>query len=220
MAVSQHGGGVDGDVDGSGGGHGAKVCSNKKIVKELTLVADTEDEQIKSNIEDLTEQIKSGGLTCTIIPLQDMNYSAINRDASHLHLFVVSSKMRQDLQLYTSLHQYTKEVDTTEELTAFLYSVVCLASTNTSEITLSGEELCVTLTECGGSEWLPLAHVTPRENGHGSSSALQTHRYITKVLKKISKESKKCCGTSCSSKKAVDIEDLVSSLMPQVLPEK
>ncbi|XP_069943182.1 uncharacterized protein [Cherax quadricarinatus] len=91
--------------------------------------------------------------------------------------------------------------------------------THESLLDTSAERLCVVLSDVGGTAWLPLTCITYAEETQ-DPSVLSHHKYITKVLNKHKKMSKKCCGTSCSSKKAVDIEDLGVSLLPAVTPVK
>ncbi|XP_069943175.1 uncharacterized protein [Cherax quadricarinatus] len=149
-----------------------------------------------------------------VIIVTDINEDQI-KEPTQLNLFLVTSSNECE-----ELHDSVLRVRETRGcVPAFLYSVSCITDASSGEIYKSAERLCVVLSDVGGTAWLPLTCITYAEETQ-DPSVLSHHKYITKVLNKHKKMSKKCCGTSCSSKKAVDIEDLGVSLLPAVTPVK
>lgn len=193
----------------------AKTCSNKKTFSKVIIVTDINEDQIKVGLEDFEEKFKTGGLTCIIKSSFKTHESLLDTEPTQLNLFLVTSSNECE-----ELHDSVLRVRETRGcVPAFLYSVSCITDASSGEIYKSAERLCVVLSDVGGTAWLPLTCITYAEETQ-DPSVLSHHKYITKVLNKHKKMSKKCCGTSCSSKKAVDIEDLGVSLLPAVTPVK
>ncbi|KAG7175004.1 uncharacterized protein LOC121858651 [Homarus americanus] len=194
---------------------GAKTCSNKKTVSEVIIVADISDDQLRVSSEDLAERFTTGGLTCTTRASLEVQQSLLNTEPSQLSLFLVTSYDKCERLLDTVL----KIRETSDSTLVFTYSILCLTETSSRDICESAERLSVALSDLGGTRWLPLTCIT--YTGYTqNSSVLSSCQYTKKVLDKIKKISKKCCGTSCSSKMEVDIEDLAASLLPIVTPVK
>lgn len=193
---------------------GTKDCS-KKTVSQVLIVTDTEDEQIKVSLEDLAEKFKTGGLTCTTRSSQDTHQPLLEAETSHLIIFLVTS--------YDSCEQLQNNIlkikDHHEPAGAFVYSVACLTERSHGDVYEAAEKLNVALSGLGGVEWLPLTCITHTGETQ-DPEVLSSQQYITKILDKTKKLSRKCCGKSCSSKKAADIEDLAASLLPVVTPVK
>lgn len=188
---------------------GAKTCSEKKNVSEVIIVTDIDENQVKVGLQDFEEKFKTGGLTCTIRPSLEAQHSLLNMEPAQLGLFMVTSHEYCE-ELHNSILRIREKSDC---VPAFLYSISCIKEASSEEISESAERLNVALSDLGGTEWLPLTYITDTEEMQ-DPSVLSIHQYISKVLNKVKKMSKKCCGTSCSSKKAVDIEDLAASLLP------
>lgn len=121
-------------------------------------------------------------------------------------------------ELINTLLQHARKEE--EEKANFIYSIVCLAESSSDQLLTAAQRLNDDLAERGGTEWLPPACISSSDQEPEDQEVLSPLKYTAKVLNKVKKISKKCCGTSCGTKKSVDIEDLAASLLPAITPVK
>lgn len=198
---------------------GAKACSSKKTVSEVLVWTD-EEELSQGCVEEFTSSFVTGGLTCSTCVLLDESrpsLSFIEGGPTSLNLFMLTSAENCE-ELINTLLQHTRKDD--EDKANFIYSIVCIAESNTDQLMSAAQRLNDELGEKGGTKWLPLACISSSDQEHEDQEVLSPLEYTTKVLNKVKKISKKCCGTSCGTKKSVDIEDLAASLLPAITPVK
>ncbi|XP_042857340.1 uncharacterized protein LOC122243739 [Penaeus japonicus] len=198
---------------------GAKACSSKKTVSDV-VVWTSEGEQSKGCVDEFTSGFATGGLNCSTCLLLDesrLSFSFLEGGPSTLNLFMLTS-MESCEELINTLRQHTRNDE--EERAQFIYSIACLAETSTGPLLATAHRLNDELAEKGGNEWLPVACISSSEQKLEDQEVFSPQKYTTKVLNKVKKISKKCCGTSCGTKKSVDIEDLAASLLPSITPVK
>ncbi|XP_047471079.1 uncharacterized protein LOC125026581 [Penaeus chinensis] len=198
---------------------GAKACSSKKTVSEVLLWTD-EGEQSEGCVEEFTSSFVTGGLGCSTCLLLDesrQSLSFLEGGPTSLNLFMLTSTETCD-ELINTLLQHTRKDD--GEKANFIYSIVCLAESSSDQLLTAARRLNDELAEQGGTEWLPPACISSSDQEPEAQEVLSPPKYTTQVLNKVKKISKKCCGTSCGTKKSVDIEDLAASLLPAITPVK
>lgn len=198
---------------------GAKACSSKKTVSEVTLWTG-EGQQNQGCVEEFTSSFVTGGLSCSTCLLLDesrQSLSFLESGPTSLNLFMLTSTESCDELINTLLQHARKEE---EEKANFIYSIVCLAESSSDQLLTAAQRLNDDLAERGGTEWLPPACISSSDQEPEDQEVLSPLKYTAKVLNKVKKISKKCCGTSCGTKKSVDIEDLAASLLPAITPVK
>lgn len=187
-------------------------CATKRKVTAVTIVTDSQEEEVKVSLEDLAGEIRSHGVTCDVHPAVTHVLPPLSTEPSHLLLlFGTMSKGCKHLQ--ESLTSALGGDAALPPPQPFLYSVTCWSATASGDVYESARELSASLQSCGGAEWLPITCITTAEGeGESEPPVMARQQYVKTVMDKLTKPGKKCCGTSCGSK-TVDIEDLASSLL-------
>lgn len=190
-------------------------CATKRKVTAVTIVTDSQEEEVQVSLEDLAEEIRSQGVTCSVHPATTTHLPPLSSDPAHLLLlFGTTSEGCQRLQESLAAALGGGGAVPTPPPQPFLFSVTCWSASASGDVFESARDLNTSLSGCGGAEWLPIACIAAADETEADSEppVMGRQQYIKTVMDKLTKPGKKCCGTSCGTK-TIDIEDLASSLL-------
>lgn len=187
------------------------ICATKRKVTAVTVVTDSQEEEVQESLEDLAGEIRGHGVTCTVHPAFTHLLPSISTEPSHLLLLLgTSSEGCRNLQ--DSLRTALGGDAALPPPQPFLYSVTCWSAAAAGDVYEAAQELSRSLASCGGAEWLPVTCISTADEGKTEPPVMERQEFAHTVMEKLTKPAKKCCGTSCGSK-TVDIEDLAASLL-------
>lgn len=187
------------------------ICATKRKVTAVTVVTDSQEEEVQESLEDLAGEIRSHGVTCTVHPAFTHLLPTISTEPSHL-LMLLGTSSEGCRNLQDSLRMALGGDAALPPPQPFLYSVTCWSAAAAGDVYEAAQELSRSLASCGGAEWLPVTCISTANKGKTEPPVMERQEFAQTVMEKLTKPAKKCCGTSCGSK-TVDIEDLAASLL-------